>query len=105
MPRIDWPDQTARIHTACVQHSIPVPARVASFIDLRQPPTLAPDPARAFLRCFYAVRDLERCVRDAAGGGEATESFAAKALESRTTAVEVRLLALERLLVRQAPPA
>jgi hypothetical protein len=105
LPHIDWPHQTARIRAACAQHGIPLPARVATLIDLRQPPTLAPGPARAFLRCFYAVRDLERRVRDAAGGGEATESFATRARERRATEVDVRLLALEQLLIKQAPPA
>lgn len=94
MPRIVWPQQPTRIHGACDRHDIELPENVSDLLALCAPPQMTLQVARAFLRCFYAARDLERAERDLRGGGAQTEAFAARAMGRRVAELRRHLAAL-----------
>jgi len=58
--------------------------------------------AKAFLRSFYAARDLERAERDLEGGGPQTDAFAARATGKRVEHLRERLEAVADELTRGA---
>lgn len=98
MPRIDWPQQPNRIREAWLRHHAELPAFLSELTSLAPTPNMTAQEARAFLRCFYAARDLDRAERDLAEGGPMTESFAASALKKRVGELERHVLALEQTL-------
>ncbi len=100
MPKIIWPEQPLRIREACDRHGVPLPADVAPLLALRTPPPMTAPVAKAFLRCTYAARDLERAERDLRGGGPQTEAFAARTLARRVAALQRRGAALSSELAR-----
>lgn len=100
MPKIVWPQQPNRIREACARHGIPLPGGVEDILALRTPPQMTSPLARAFLRCFYAARDLERAERDLGGGGPQTEAFAARAIGKRVEQLRERLEAVAAELGR-----
>jgi hypothetical protein len=102
LPKIIWPQQPMRIREACGRHDMALPANVRDLLALATPPLMAPQVAQAFLRCFYAVRDLERAERDLRDGGVQTEAFAARAMDRRLAEVRRRLEALAAALAQGA---
>ena len=104
MPKIVWPQQPTRIREACGRHAIALPASVRALLALCDPPPMTPEIAKAFLRCFYAARDLERAERDLRGGGPQTDAFAVRAMGRRIAAVEHRLTTLAAQLAQRPGP-
>ena len=103
MPKILWPQQPTRIREACARHGIPLPESVDDLLALCAPPRMTSRLAQAFLRCFYAARDLERAERDVgAAGGPQTEAFAARATGKRVEHLRKRLEAVAAELARGA---
>ena len=98
MPKILWPQQPTRIRDAWLRHHEALPDNLAALLALPEPPLMTADLAKAFLRCFYAARDLDRAERDLAAGGAQTDSFAAQALKKRVTEFERRMAALQVVL-------
>ena len=98
MPKIIWPEQPSRIAAACARHALAVPADVSALLARAAPPSMTAVVARAFLRCFYAARDLERTERDQRGGGPQTEAFAQQALGRRVSELRRHLAALAAAL-------
>ncbi len=101
MPKIDWPQQPIRIREACGRHGISLPENVSDLLALSAPPQMTHQVVKAFLRCFYATRDLERAERDLRGGGPQTEAFAARAIGRRVAEMQHRLAALSTELARR----
>ncbi|HCU35440.1 MAG TPA: hypothetical protein DGT21_08265 [Armatimonadetes bacterium] len=102
MPKIVWPQQPTRIREACARHGIPLPDCVEGFLARSAPPQMTSRLAQAFLRCFYAARDLDRTERDLGGGGPQTDTFAAMATGKRVEQLRERLSALAAELARGA---
>jgi hypothetical protein len=102
MPRIVWPQQPARIREAWLRHHPQLPAGCGDLLSSASPPRMSMPLAQAFLRCFYAARDLERAERDLGTGGEQTETFARKALTRRVEALEDRVASLVLALRSEA---
>lgn len=102
MPKIVWPQQPTRIREACARHGILVPECVDDLLARSAPPPMAPRLAKAFLRCFYAARDLDRAERDLGAGGPQTEAFAARATGKRVEQLRERLEAVAAELARGA---
>lgn len=100
MPKIVWPEQPQRIREACGRHGLQLGGEVSRLLDPRDPPRMAPQVARAFLRCFYAARDLERAERDLREGGPQTETFAARAMQRRAAELRRHLAALAAEIAR-----
>jgi hypothetical protein len=98
MPKIVWPQQPNRIREAWLRHHETLPESVAELLALPAPPLMSAEVAKAFLRCFYAARDLERAERDLAAGGAQTDSFAAQALSKRVGELERRVSELRSAL-------
>jgi hypothetical protein len=98
MPKIVWPQQPERIREAWLRHHEALPDGLAALLDLPEPPPMAAEQARAFLRTFYAARDLDRAERDLAAGGDQTDSFAGMTLRKRVTEFERRMFALQAAL-------
>lgn len=97
MPKIVWPEQPLRISGACSRHGVELTESVRDLLALEAPPQMDAQVARAFLRCFYAARDVERAERDLRGGGPQTESFAARAMARRVGELRRHLAALTTL--------
>jgi hypothetical protein len=100
VPKIAWPQQPMRIRDACCRHGIVLAEDVARLLALGNPPPMNPQVARAFLRCFYAARDLDRAERDLRDGGTQTQSFAAKTMGRRLGELRRHLAALSSELSR-----
>ena len=98
VPKIVWPQQPHRIRQAWLEHHDALPAELECLLSLGSPPPMTPEVAKAFLRCFYAARDLARAERDLATGGAQTEAFAARAVAARVAALEKRIVALAAAL-------
>jgi len=91
VPKIVWSQQPACIREACDRHDIPLSAAVSDLLVLAAPPPMTPPVAKAFLRCFYAARDLARAERDLCGGGPQTDAFAARAMGRRVAELQRRV--------------
>jgi hypothetical protein len=100
MPRIDWPQQPRRVCEACARQGVDIPPEVGGLLSMAAAPTMGATEAKAFLRCFYAARDLERAERDLAAGGGATGEFASAALARRRDELRQRLHELEAMLCK-----
>lgn len=100
MPRIDWPQQPNRIREAWLRHHAQLPGFLLELTSLAAAPNMTAQEAKAFLRCFYAARDLDRAERDLAEGGPMTEGFAVSALRKRLGELERHVSALEQALNR-----
>ena len=94
MPKIVWPQQPTRVHGACDRHGIELPETVSDLLAHCAPPQMTLQVARAFLRCFWAARDLERAERDLSSGGALTEAFAARSMERRVAELRRHVAAL-----------
>ena len=98
MPRIDWPQQPDSIMQACSRHRLPVAAELQELFNAPDPPKMSAPVARAFLRCFYAARDIHRAHRDVRTGGKHSDRFAAHALSRREEVLAQRLAELSTAL-------
>ncbi len=94
MPKIVWPQQPTRISEACARHGVALPEGIEALLTRSAPPQMTPQLAQAFLRCFYAARDLDRAERDLGRGGPRTDSFAIGAMGKRVEQLRRRLSAL-----------
>jgi len=89
-----------RIRRACGRHGIDLIEDLAELFALADPPPMTAEVARAFLRCFYAARDLDRAERDLRDGGTQTQCFAARTIDRRLGALRRHLAALASELRR-----
>ncbi len=103
MPKIVWPEQPERIREACRRHGVMTSEVLRSLLACCDPPRMRSQVARAFLRCFYAARDLERAERDLSEGGPHTEAFAAATMERRVAELRRHLAVLEKELATGTP--
>lgn len=73
---------------------MPLPDCVEDILSRSAAPRMTSRLAQAFLRCFYAARDLDRAERDLGGGGPQTDTFATLAIGKRVEQLRQRLSAL-----------
>lgn len=98
MPHILWPEQPDRIREAWLRHHADLPLWLEGLLTEPHPPTMTAQVARAFLRCFYAARDLDRAERGLRAGGEHTNGFALAAIGRRVGELERRVAQLGEAL-------
>lgn len=104
MPKIAWPQQPQQILEVGLRHGLGLPLEVTALLQRPTPPPMTAQVAQAFLRCFYAARDLARAERDLAPGGDKTAVFAAATIARRRGLLQERAAGLAQALGASSAP-